>query len=265
MLRKLMKHEFRATARIMGPLYLVLLLTAVGANVSTRGLIGTDNRLLSLLGALLVTAFSFAIIGVCVMSLVLMIQRFHKNLLGDEGYVMFTLPASVHQHVWSKLIVSSVWFIATGVAVVLAFLVMAYDVGFLGEFFLIVPELFSELNAYYALNGSAVLAEFLALMFLGCCAACLQFYAAMAVGYGFSNHKGLLSVVFFFVFQFAVQLLGSVLIIGLDGLNLHWAWHLSDMQAVHLMMGILILGTVLYGAIFYVVTTIALKKRLNLE
>ena len=34
MLRKLLKHEFRATGRIMLPLYLVLLATAVGANVS---------------------------------------------------------------------------------------------------------------------------------------------------------------------------------------------------------------------------------------
>ena len=30
MLRKLLKHEFRATARIMGPLYLILLVTACG-------------------------------------------------------------------------------------------------------------------------------------------------------------------------------------------------------------------------------------------
>ena len=46
-----------------------------------------------------------------------LIQRFYKNLLRDEGYLMLTLPASVHQQVWSKLIVSSVWFIITGVVV----------------------------------------------------------------------------------------------------------------------------------------------------
>ena len=31
MLRKLLKHEFRATARIMGPLYLVLLAVVGGS------------------------------------------------------------------------------------------------------------------------------------------------------------------------------------------------------------------------------------------
>ena len=54
-----------------------------------------------------------------------MLQRFYQNLLGTRGYIMFTLPASVHQQVWSKLIVSAVWFIATGVAVILSFLVAA--------------------------------------------------------------------------------------------------------------------------------------------
>ena len=38
MLRKLMKHELRATGRLMVPMLLVTLLTAVGANLSIRWL-----------------------------------------------------------------------------------------------------------------------------------------------------------------------------------------------------------------------------------
>ena len=69
MLRKLMKHEFRATGRIMLPLYLILLATAIGANFSTRGLLETDYQVLDLLGGLLVVAFGVAIVAVCVMSM----------------------------------------------------------------------------------------------------------------------------------------------------------------------------------------------------
>ena len=54
MLRKLMKHEFRATGRIMLPLFLILLVTAVGANFSVRGMLDTGSRFLNVLGALLV-------------------------------------------------------------------------------------------------------------------------------------------------------------------------------------------------------------------
>lgn len=271
MLMKLMKHEFRATGRIMGPLYLVLLVTAIGANISTRGLLETNNNFLNMLGGLLVLAFTFAIMGVCLMSLVLMVQRFQKNLLGDEGYVMLTLPVSLHQHVWSKLIVSAVWFAATFLAVCLAMVVMVYEVGFMKVFFRGLGQMFQDLTAYYALNGTALALEFLLLCFAGCCAMCLQFYAAMAVGYGFPNHKGLLSVVFFFGFQFAMQVLGAGLIIFLDESPFHrWLLGFTDIQingmvATHLLMFFLIAGCVLYGAIFYVITTISLKKRLNLE
>lgn len=131
MLRKLLKHEFRATARIMVPVYLVLLVTALGANFSTRGILETPYAVLNILGSLLVMAFVVAIMAVCVVSFLLMIQRFYKNLLRDEGYLMLTLPASIHQQVWSKLIVSSVWFIITGVVVMLSFVMMALDVSFL--------------------------------------------------------------------------------------------------------------------------------------
>ena len=113
MLRKLIKHEFRATARIMGPLYLVLLVTALGANLSTRGILETPYPVLNILGALLVMAFVVAIMAVCVVSFLLMIQRFYKNLLRDEGYLMFTLPVSIPAMIFSKLIVAIVWAVLT--------------------------------------------------------------------------------------------------------------------------------------------------------
>lgn len=63
MLRKLLKHEFRATARIMVPVYLVLLVTALGANFSTRGILETPYAVLNILGSLLVMAFVVAIMA----------------------------------------------------------------------------------------------------------------------------------------------------------------------------------------------------------
>ena len=268
MLIKLLKHEFRATARIMGPLYLILLAVALGFNFSAR-LMDTSNVVLNVLAALVILAYVAAIIGVFIVSFILMLQRFYKNLLGDEGYIMFTLPASVHQHVWSKLIVSAVWFIATGVVVILSAFVAA-DVSFFTDLLDVFPKLFEQLNAYYAFNGTAFLLEFLALMLAACMSFSLQFYAALAVGHSFANHKMALSVLFFFVFQFVMQLISGTLLVMLDqgplqsllsGLN----FHVSGMPAIHIAMLLMIAMTVIYGAVFYIVTTITLKKRLNLE
>lgn len=269
MLTKLIKHEFRATARIMGPLYLVLLVAALGANLSTRGILETPYPVLSILGGLLVMAFAVAILAVCVVSFLLMVQRFYKNLLRDEGYLMFTLPASVHQHVWSKLIVSSVWFIVTGVAVILSFMVMALDVSFLEGMVGVMRQLFQDITAYYAINGTVFLLELLVLAFAFCIAFCLQFYAALAIGHSFSNHKFAWSVAFFFILQFASQLVGSLMMLSLNpimqGFMGDLDFRVTGMAAVHAGMAFFTGIILVYAAVFYVITTYFLKNRLNLE
>ena len=274
MLSKLLKHEFRATGRIMLPLSLIVLGTAVGANLSVRVLMETSNKVLNLLGGLMIAAFAVAIFGVCIMSMVVMVRRFYKNLLQDEGYVMMTLPVSVHQHIWSKLIVSAVWFALTVIVVGLACFIMAADVKVIHQiaegFGELLGELYRHFTAYYAINGTALAVEFLVLCFVGCCAMCLQFYASLAIGHSFSSHKMAWSVLWFFVTMFAMQFLGGSGIVLLDESWLHnlllgWTDNISGMAAMHLSMVCLILGEVLYGAIFYFLTTYFLKRRLDLE
>lgn len=277
MLRKLLKHEFRATARVMLPLYLILLATALGSNLSGRWMIGSQHEALSILGVLIVTAFGIAIAAVFIVAFIMMVQRFYKNLLQDEGYLMFTLPVSVHQHIWSKLIVSAVWFVATVLAVILAGMIVAYDVGILREFFDVLKWFFQglqKLKISEALNGTVILAELFALVFLALMAFSLQFYAALAAGHSRPGHKMVWSVVLFFAFQFAIQFGGSLLFIGLDKVDFFqlvmqpitaMEVNLRGAAAVHAGLLLAIACVVVYGAIFYAVTTFFLKRHLNLE
>ena len=265
MLRKLMKHEFRATGRVMGPLFGLLLIAAIAARFSVGVLLESSARFLNLLGGLFTTAFVIAIVGVCVMSLVLMINRFRTNLLGDEGYIMFTLPASVHQQIWSKLIVSAVWFIATGLAVVAAGFILVAQQGFWLEIRRGFAEIFRHLTAYYAFNGTAFLFELLALIFVGCCVLCLEFYAAMAIGHSFANHKVLYSVLSFLGLQFVMQLLSGGILVGTNYDFLVVALPSDGVLAMHSVMLTMIVSTAVFGEVYYVITTMFLKKRLNLE
>lgn len=260
-----MKHEFRATGRVMGPLFGLLLIAAIAARFSVGVLLESSARFLNLLGGLFTTAFVIAIVGVCVMSLVLMINRFRTNLLGDEGYIMFTLPASVHQQIWSKLIVSAVWFIATGLAVVAAGFILVAQQGFWLEIRRGFAEIFRHLTAYYAFNGTAFLFELLALIFVGCCVLCLEFYAAMAIGHSFANHKVLYSVLSFLGLQFVMQLLSGGILVGTNYDFLVVALPSDGVLAMHSVMLTMIVSTAVFGAVYYVITTMFLKKRLNLE
>lgn len=266
MLRKLMKHEFRATGRVMLPLFGILLLTALAARFSVGVLLEQQGWLPNLIGGLLLAAFFLAIVGVCVMSLVLMINRFRANLLGDEGYIMFTLPVSVHQQIWSKLIVSAVWFITAGLAVAAASFVLVAQQGFWQEISELFREVFRQLTAYYAFNGTAFLLECLCLVFVSCCVLCLEFYAAMAIGHSFASHKILYSILSFLGLQFVMQLLSGSVLVGTN-----YPWFLDTlptenaMTAVHSVMLIALASTAVFGAIYYVITVLFLKKRLNLE
>ena len=265
MLRKLMKHEFRATGRVMGPLFGLLLIAAIAARFSVGVLLESSARFLNLLGGLFTTAFVIAIVGVCVMSLVLMINRFRTNLLGDEGYIMFTLPASVHQQIWSKLIVSAVWFIDTGLAVVADGFILVAQQGFWLEIRRGFAEIFRHLTAYYAFNGTAFLFELLALIFVGCCVLCLEFYAAMAIGHSFAAHMVLYSVLSFLGLQFVMQLLSGGILVGTNYDILVVALPSDGVLAMHSVMLTMIVSTAVFGAVYYVITTMLLKKRLNLE
>ncbi len=271
MLRKLMKHEFRATGQIMLPLYLILLVTAFGSNIAGRWMIDSQISAVSLLGGFMVMAFAIAIFAACLMSFVLMIQRFYKNLLQDEGYLMLTLPVSIHQHIWAKLIVSVVWFITTLFVLFLACMVVAYNVRFIQEFFGVFADILrglQKLKISEALNGTVIILEFLVLIFLFLAAFSLQFYAALAAGHSLPNHKMAYSVGCFFVFQFLVQFLGTMFLIGLSKspvFRFLSNWDPSAIVAIHTGLLMMIALVLVYGAIFYIVTIFFLKKHLNLE
>ncbi|WP_312279301.1 hypothetical protein [Oscillibacter sp.] len=267
MLRKLIKHEFRATARVMGPLFLIILVLALTANLSLQFLLDASGFFPNLMGGLLLFAFGIGMAALVIISIVLMVERFRANLMGDEGYVMFTLPVSGHQLVWSKIIVSTVWFIATTVVEALAILVCAFDLDLLRDIFDSslfgrTLEAIKALVVEYGLNLPMMAVEIIAVSLLACAVLCLEFYAAIAVGHSFANHKSAWSVLFFFAFQFVTQIV-SGLFVNTDFFT--GLFNTGGMNSFHQLMAVLICMELLNGGIFYAVTTVTLKKRLNLQ
>lgn len=253
MLMKLLKHEFHATAHMMGPLYLVMLVLAVGA----RLLIDDLGDLGELLGGLAI----LTILACSLVSVAMMVYRFKRNLLGDEGYLMLTLPVSIHQHLWAKMIVSAVWF---AVSLVMTFLaLMLYVVNDLDEldFYLTYGSFVKVGGTSLSLSMPSVqllVLEMLVLVFVAVCTVCLQFYAALAVGHSFSHHKMTLSVVSFVVLSLAASVLTELM----PSPDLEF--RSSYLAELHLAIWLIILGTAVIGALNYAVTAWFLKYRLNL-
>lgn len=278
MLGKLINHEFRATRRVMLPLLAAVLLLAALAGYSAVMLDGeVEYKILDVLFLLLLIGFVVCVIAICVMCVVVMIERFYKNLLGREGYLMFTLPVSVDALVWAKLIVSFIWFVVTGLALMFAMLIMgtvsaavALDAETISRLWQGTVDLVELMGAGH-LAGYAL--ELIVLFFVTSCALCLKFYLAMAIGQCFANRKLLWSVAAFFAISIAMSLvstLGGSILVSFDFNTVFDSLFSSmpNMQAaktsVHLaFVGMAMLGAV-QGAIYYIPTTLLLKKKLNL-
>ena len=129
MLGKLLKYEYKATSRYFIGLYIVLALLTIGNKIM---LIIEDTsdvqlRVVDILFGIIMASYVIAIIAIAVATVVLMLRRFYFNMLKDEGYLTFTLPATVGQHIASKMIVCITWFIATIVLTVVSIFVVTYS------------------------------------------------------------------------------------------------------------------------------------------
>ena len=97
MLGKLIKYEFKATGRILLPLYGALLVFALINRLLFRSSLDeTINNTFGTIGGianiLSVFAYGCTMAAVFVVTFFVIVQRFYKNILGDEGYLMNTLP-----------------------------------------------------------------------------------------------------------------------------------------------------------------------------
>lgn len=279
MLRKLLKHEFRATARVMLPLYLVTVLLALmarGADLWWGQAQDPDNvimlvqggTVMNILTFLVNTGFVLALMATFLVAVILAILRFRSNLMADEGYVMFTLPVSTHSLVWSKLIVSAVWFFGALVVDVVAVVTLVANLDLFQELGRTIQEMMEVITGYYVGNGIAFLVELLVLFLVSSFVCCLVFYTPLAIGHGFNRHKMLLSVVFFFVIQIVTNLIAGLGVsVGLPVVEECWIGiqAMGPEMAIHasLLFGIALQAV--YGAVLYLITIRMLHRHLNLE
>ena len=271
MLRKLMKHELRATGRTMVPMLLTVLLSAVGGNLAVNRLLETDSRVLSTLGVALLTVFFIAIMTSGVLAFVLMVQRFYKNLLCDEGYLMMTLPVSVHEQIWSKLLVSLIWWVAVVAAAGAAMFILVFNLRMVQSMLDFLAQLkLVDIGSIWRNVPQAIvlLLQLVLLLLVGGACVCLHFYAALAVGHSFTHHKSALSVAGFFVLPMALSVLQKLVmtvlnLVRFEGIRL-WLDSLAPLTQTHLALLGVTLVMAIPAALYYLLTAYFLKNKLNL-
>lgn len=277
-MKKLFKFEFFSVCRILVPVWcgtLLLSLLIGGLGILSAQLPALEESLPYLIiytfAAIL---FIFAALASIIASVVLGIQRFYK-LLGDQGYLMFSLPMPAWKHIGARLLCAC---LTTTLAVavfavcgaVLSFssiqsgsLVTAANFQFLAF-----DDLADLLWSGYAL-----------LIWLLCLATAYLFlYLCMAIGAQWPQHRLAASILTYFLLIFVLQVLMMIAVIFVavgaystvqsGDIALISGALTSEQAAAHgLLGGLLTVPVLLFGAadaILWVTTHYFITRKLNL-
>ena len=280
MLKNLLKYEFKATGRMLGILYAALIIMSCVCRVIfglTERQAASQAPLIGPLAGFSVAAVVFIygllICAVLVVTFLMIIQRFYKNLLQNEGYLMNMLPVKSWQHITAKLIAAVVWTIAS-IAVVflsiiilstLAFSAQQLTIAMFGDFVEAMRRGFEAIGV----RGLYIIIMTLITMLLSVVASVLHLYAAMAIGQTQNRYK--------IISSFAVYI-GISIVFQLISTLIFWAsgYYISDggmLSVTNTMIGGLVSAgitltavyTFLKCAILFFITNYFLKNKLNLE
>ena len=280
MLSKLLKYEFKATCRIYGGLYLAILAAAA--------LLGAFFRFPALASdfpiVVVTTVYLMLCVAIAVITALTIIQRFTRNLLGREGYLMHTLPVTPAQLILSKLISSTVWLLCSILVIALS----------LGVFFLCgmlnVNGIFSDWAGAVrdfrlladilqrVLNVSGFMLLLTAIEWLAtlvCSILCL--YTACMIGHQFKQHFALVGIAAFVGLNVVQNRLVALLPYNSDnamGLNLVFSTSASDGSLVYTVSGnkayvwavlAALAVDLVVCAVYFAATNWMMKNKLNLE
>lgn len=277
MLGKLLKYELLAEMRKYAVVFAAIIGAAVLFLVFDRGLsrLG-DYAIIDIFSGFLLIAFILLCFFTLAMIIVMSCVRFKKNLFGDEGYLMHTLPVPAWQHIAVKIIAAYIWTVAALAVIIIGICILTCSGSWMTDMYDGMKEAFAEISAADDASAallfnfkwffiiSAVLYPLLLLLYI---------YFCIAVGSLFNSHKTLMSILTFVVVNTVGQIVSSVIMV-ICGLSSYMSMNTADMNAAtadmfissygKLMWGSSIFSVILYAAMA-IGTNYIMSKKLNLE
>lgn len=260
MFLKMVKHEFHASFRalifVFGGLLAMALLTR-----ASIWLMQTTNGATpaSMFGIMMIFLFILACIACIVLTMVLMMVRFAKSVHGDEGYLTNTLPVGIHSIILSRLLVAFVAVLCAVVSVYLGYKVVTFEIKSM-------QDLGSAFEMAFSASGvetAKLLIETVIVGVIGILTSILMTFAAVSIGHSFAGKKAGMSVLFYFVLYFGMQMANTFVMVAMIGINLaNGSSRLDPTDSMMIVSGV---ESLLFGGLFYFLTWIMMKKHLNLS
>lgn len=279
MFGKIMKYEMKSSMKLFLIIWAGLLVVAlIGGFLvnSGRGVMGDNYFFIQnfsggILNTLFILLYVALAIGIVVLSLIFIIQRFNKGLLGQEGYLMFTLPVKTRTLISGKCLSAGIVVILSVIAGLLSILLFFLpSVSGFGELKEILSAFGTMLSDYAGQYPYFIPIILLIIVYL--IVAVFKFiyevYAAISIGHLVNKHRVLMSVAAYIGIEI-VQGVGATAVVDLLGKYVpffqgDWNAGLGDPETLFIIGGVIIVDLLLI-LVFHIVTETILKNRLNLE
>ncbi len=274
MLKKLIKHEFKATAKTMGLLFGAVLLLSVLTSISLK--LPEGNKFFDTIKAVLIAVYVVVMFGMMFAGILLLIFRFYNNMLKDQGYLTHTLPVKMWQHIVAKVITYFVWIVAAVVVAVVSLGIFLMGTGVVN--FSQIGEVMSEIGASLEQYPQiiTILLWILVLGIVQIFANILCLFASMSMGQLFGKHRVAGSVASYIGLNYIIGIFTSfIMYLPMNSFEgqinaLDEATNIPDMIQIFQNMlngffAITLVVDIVLIALYFGITHFMLTRKLNLE
>ena len=270
MLGRIIKYEWKGTARILLPIQAIVLILSLLARFQIQPVISTSYRYYSassrIFGAVsntIIFAYIVVLIIANAFTFIYLFQNYYRTMFKDAGYLTHTLPVKTPTILHGKFIMNFIWILISIVVAMLSMLIAFWSgdfFGFMGE---VVNAVVRESQSW---NHSFVWYIIMTLLLvLGCIASTiLEFYLCMSVGQLAQKHHLLAGVGTFFAI-YIIQKIVANIFLGLQG---GIGVLLFESSLDELIDKIYVWGLIEYMIIIvvcYILTRLITTNKLNLE
>ncbi len=211
MVKTLLKHEAKAYIHTLVPMNIILICVAFFTRLVW--LFESDAVIFRIIGYSSIFALCVAMSVSIVMSVVIVIVRFYKNMFTAEGYLTMTLPVTPTQHLMTKLICAVGFNLLTVVGVFIAACVATAGDMCLELFkagFYLLGLYFEE----FGFNGGAWIFEGVIAAVASIVSQFALYYACMSIGQLARKNRLLAAFGVYFAYYFICQTLGTIGIVA---------------------------------------------------
>ncbi len=266
MLGKVMKYEFKAIGRILPLFYIALIAASVFLAINLR-FIPADTFFGMLIRTISGSLYGIILAATAIVTLVILISRYKKSMLGDSGYYMLTLPVKMETHILAKTFSATIWgFFSLVVSIITIMIIGTITyIGGIRAVFYQMMEAFKSLTSNEKALGAILILEFLILVILTLTKTALTIYAAMSFGQLSKNHPNLMAVVFYMGFNFIESMIATIILNILDKvifINQIFDKLIKDLKGLDIF--ILIILSTLICVVYFVITNLYMKKKLDI-